>query len=130
MGRFAFHYRCLDGTIGPVEIDERLAVLAGGDVENLAEQHVMGAAVMHFRDPAFKGNERIDEALELQNATPFGLTAGLHSLDADEVDAWIDGVEAGNLYVNRGITGAIVRRQPFGGWKRSSVGGSTKATPR
>ena len=36
-------------------------------------------------------------------------------------------VEAGNLYVNRGITGAIVQRQPFGGWKRSSVGAGTKA---
>jgi RHH-type transcriptional regulator, proline utilization regulon repressor / proline dehydrogenase / delta 1-pyrroline-5-carboxylate dehydrogenase len=69
----------------------------------------------------------LEEALELQNTTPFGLTAGLHSLDADEVAHWIDRVEAGNLYVNRGITGAIVRRQPFGGWKRSSVGGSTKA---
>jgi RHH-type transcriptional regulator, proline utilization regulon repressor / proline dehydrogenase / delta 1-pyrroline-5-carboxylate dehydrogenase len=69
----------------------------------------------------------LDEALDLQNATAFGLTAGLHSLDADEVAHWLDHVEAGNLYVNRGITGAIVRRQPFGGWKRSSVGGSTKA---
>ncbi len=69
----------------------------------------------------------LDEALDLQNATAFGLTAGLHSLDADEVEYWLDHVEAGNLYVNRGITGAIVRRQPFGGWKRSSVGGSTKA---
>lgn len=69
----------------------------------------------------------LDEALDLQNATPFGLTAGLHSLDAHEVEHWLDHVEAGNLYVNRGITGAIVRRQPFGGWKRSSVGGSTKA---
>jgi RHH-type proline utilization regulon transcriptional repressor/proline dehydrogenase/delta 1-pyrroline-5-carboxylate dehydrogenase len=69
----------------------------------------------------------LEEALELQNATPFGLTAGLHSLDPDEVGHWLDHVEAGNLYVNRGITGAIVRRQPFGGWKRSSVGGSTKA---
>lgn len=69
----------------------------------------------------------LDEALDLQNATSFGLTAGLHSLDTDEVEYWLDHVEAGNLYVNRGITGAIVRRQPFGGWKRSSVGGSTKA---
>src|SRR5690606_15563844 len=33
----------------------------------------------------------------------------------------------GNLYVNRGITGAIVRRQPFGGWKRSVVGATAKA---
>ena len=39
----------------------------------------------------------------------------------------LDRVEAGNLYVNRGITGAIVQRQPFGGWKRSSVGAGAKA---
>jgi RHH-type proline utilization regulon transcriptional repressor/proline dehydrogenase/delta 1-pyrroline-5-carboxylate dehydrogenase len=36
-------------------------------------------------------------------------------------------VEAGNVYLNRGITGAVVRRQPFGGWKRSSVGPTAKA---
>ena len=44
--------------------------------------------------------------------------------------SWLAGataVEAGNLYINRGTTGAIVRRQPFGGWKRSSVGAGTKA---
>jgi RHH-type proline utilization regulon transcriptional repressor/proline dehydrogenase/delta 1-pyrroline-5-carboxylate dehydrogenase len=69
----------------------------------------------------------LDEAIELQNAVPYGLTAGIHSLDAREVERWIDGVQAGNLYVNRGITGAIVRRQPFGGWKRSTVGTSAKA---
>ena len=68
----------------------------------------------------------LDEALAIQNAVPFGLTAGLHSLDADEVTHWVDRVEAGNLYVNRGITGAIVRRQPFGGWKRSVVGPGAK----
>ena len=69
----------------------------------------------------------VDEALAHQNAVEFGLTAGLHSLDNAEIDHWIDRVEAGNLYVNRSITGAIVRRQPFGGWKRSSVGPGTKA---
>jgi RHH-type proline utilization regulon transcriptional repressor/proline dehydrogenase/delta 1-pyrroline-5-carboxylate dehydrogenase len=69
----------------------------------------------------------LDEAIALQNASDFGLTAGIHSLDADEVGHWIDTVDAGNLYVNRGITGAIVRRQPFGGWKRSSVGTGAKA---
>ncbi len=66
-------------------------------------------------------------ALAWQNATPYGLTAGLHSMDEDECSWWIDNVEAGNLYVNRGITGAVVRRQPFGGWKRSSVGPTAKA---
>jgi RHH-type proline utilization regulon transcriptional repressor/proline dehydrogenase/delta 1-pyrroline-5-carboxylate dehydrogenase len=69
----------------------------------------------------------LEEALELQNASAYGLTAGLHSLDTTEVATWLDGVEAGNLYVNRGITGAVVRRQPFGGWKRSTVGAGTKA---
>lgn len=67
------------------------------------------------------------EAIVLQNGTEFGLTAGIHSLDAAEVATWLDTVQAGNLYVNRGITGAIVRRQPFGGWKRSTVGPSAKA---
>jgi RHH-type transcriptional regulator, proline utilization regulon repressor / proline dehydrogenase / delta 1-pyrroline-5-carboxylate dehydrogenase len=66
-------------------------------------------------------------AVELQNATPFGLTGGIHSLDDAEVERWLAGVAVGNAYVNRHITGAIVRRQPFGGWKRSSVGGAPKA---
>jgi RHH-type proline utilization regulon transcriptional repressor/proline dehydrogenase/delta 1-pyrroline-5-carboxylate dehydrogenase len=69
----------------------------------------------------------LDEAIELQNATDYGLTAGIHSLDATEVATWLERVQAGNLYVNRPITGAIVRRQPFGGWKRSSVGPGAKA---
>jgi RHH-type transcriptional regulator, proline utilization regulon repressor / proline dehydrogenase / delta 1-pyrroline-5-carboxylate dehydrogenase len=69
----------------------------------------------------------LDEAIDLQNATDYGLTAGIHSLDPHEVLRWTDLVDAGNLYVNRGITGAIVRRQPFGGWKRSTVGTSAKA---
>ncbi|MGV8885729.1 MAG: bifunctional proline dehydrogenase/L-glutamate gamma-semialdehyde dehydrogenase [Microbacteriaceae bacterium] len=67
------------------------------------------------------------EAIKMQNASAYGLTAGIHSLDADEVEQWLEGVEAGNLYVNRGITGAVVQRQPFGGWKRSTVGPGTKA---
>jgi RHH-type proline utilization regulon transcriptional repressor/proline dehydrogenase/delta 1-pyrroline-5-carboxylate dehydrogenase len=69
----------------------------------------------------------LGDAIELQNAPAYGLTAGLYSLDAEEIELWIDRVQAGNLYVNRGITGAVVRRQPFGGWKRSSVGTSAKA---
>ncbi|MDN4481992.1 bifunctional proline dehydrogenase/L-glutamate gamma-semialdehyde dehydrogenase [Demequina lignilytica] len=69
----------------------------------------------------------LDHALEIQNAVDFGLTAGLHSLDPDEIARWSGAVEAGNVYVDRGITGAIVQRQPFGGWKRSVVGPSAKA---
>jgi RHH-type transcriptional regulator, proline utilization regulon repressor / proline dehydrogenase / delta 1-pyrroline-5-carboxylate dehydrogenase len=68
----------------------------------------------------------LTEAIELQNGTPFGLTAGLHALDPGEIEQWIDAVRAGNLYVNRHITGAIVQRQPFGGWKASRVGDGPK----
>jgi RHH-type proline utilization regulon transcriptional repressor/proline dehydrogenase/delta 1-pyrroline-5-carboxylate dehydrogenase len=69
----------------------------------------------------------LDEAIALQNATPFGLTGGIHSLDPAEVAVWLERVEVGNAYVNRHITGAVVRRQPFGGWKRSAVGPGAKA---
>ncbi len=69
----------------------------------------------------------LERAIELQNAVAYGLTAGLHTQDPAELELWLDRVEAGNLYVNRGITGAIVQRQPFGGWKRSSVGPGAKA---
>lgn len=67
------------------------------------------------------------EAIHWQNGTPYGLTAGLHSLDRREINTWLDSIEAGNCYVNRTITGAIVGRQPFGGWKRSAVGPGAKA---
>ena len=55
------------------------------------------------------------------------MTGGLHSLDEDEIEQWLDAVQVGNAYVNRHITGAIVQRQPFGGWKDSVVGPGAKA---
>ncbi|HXA95119.1 MAG TPA: proline dehydrogenase family protein [Candidatus Dormibacteraeota bacterium] len=70
--------------------------------------------------------ENLDEAIDLANGTPFGLTSGIQTLDEREVDRWIDRIEAGSLYVNRQVTGAIVGRQPFGGWKASSVGPGAK----
>ena len=69
----------------------------------------------------------LDHAIRIQNGTPFGLTGGLHSLDDTEIEHWLERVEVGNVYVNRHITGAIAQRQPFGGWKRSSMGGAPKA---
>ena len=69
----------------------------------------------------------LERAIELQNAVDYGLTAGLYTQSPDDLALWLDRVEAGNLYVNRGITGAIVQRQPFGGWKRSAVGAGAKA---
>ncbi|WP_151528696.1 MULTISPECIES: proline dehydrogenase family protein [Corynebacterium] len=69
----------------------------------------------------------LDEAIEWQNSTGYGLTGGLHSLDEEEIRHWVEHVEVGNAYVNRGITGAIVQRQSFGGWKKSALGAGAKA---
>jgi RHH-type proline utilization regulon transcriptional repressor/proline dehydrogenase/delta 1-pyrroline-5-carboxylate dehydrogenase len=71
--------------------------------------------------------DTLEDAIAIQNQVEYGLTAGLHSLNTEEVGLWLDTIQAGNLYVNRGITGAIVQRQPFGGWKKSAVGAGTKA---
>lgn len=71
--------------------------------------------------------DTLDHAIELQNGSAFGLTGGVHSLDPTEIGQWMDAVEVGNAYVNRPITGAIVQRQPFGGWKRSVIGPGAKA---
>ena len=69
----------------------------------------------------------LDTAISWQNAVEYGLTAGIHALDAGECEKWIERIEAGNAYVNRGTTGAVVNRQPFGGWKKSAVGPTAKA---
>ncbi len=69
----------------------------------------------------------LDEAIAIANQVDYGLTAGLHSLDRAEIERWLDRIEAGNAYVNRSTVGAIVRRQPFGGWKKSAVGAGAKA---
>jgi RHH-type proline utilization regulon transcriptional repressor/proline dehydrogenase/delta 1-pyrroline-5-carboxylate dehydrogenase len=69
----------------------------------------------------------LEEAVAIVNEVDYGLTSGLHSLNPEEVGYWLEHIQAGNLYVNRGITGAIVQRQPFGGWKKSAVGAGAKA---
>lgn len=71
--------------------------------------------------------DNLKEAIKLVNGTPYGLTSGLESLSKKEVDHWKNRVIAGNLYVNRSTTGAIVQRQPFGGVKASSFGFGMKA---
>lgn len=71
--------------------------------------------------------DNLDHAVKLANETPYGLTAGLQSLDEREHKFWLDQIQAGNCYINREITGAIVQRQPFGGCKASSFGRGSKA---
>jgi RHH-type proline utilization regulon transcriptional repressor/proline dehydrogenase/delta 1-pyrroline-5-carboxylate dehydrogenase len=112
--------------VEPKQLDERGALwspgvklgVAPGSWFHRTECFGPVLGVMRARD--------LDDALALQNAPEFGLTGGLHSLDPDEIEHWLDRVEAGNVYINRHTTGAIVRRQPFGGWKHSSVGPGAK----
>ena len=71
--------------------------------------------------------DTLEEAVELVNSLDYGLTSGLQSLDEEEQKYWKKNILAGNLYINRGITGAIVNRQPFGGMKLSAFGPGLKA---
>ncbi|QMU96361.1 aldehyde dehydrogenase family protein [Microbacterium esteraromaticum] len=71
--------------------------------------------------------DSLTEAIDIVNDIDYGLTSGIHSLDTDEVQQWLANIQAGNVYVNRGTTGAIVQRQPFGGWKKAAVGAGSKA---
>ncbi len=76
-------------------------------------------AVMRF--------EKLSEAVALVNQTGYGLTSGLESLDEREWDYWKEHLRAGNLYINRVTTGAVVLRQPFGGFGKSVFGPGLKA---
>ncbi len=82
----------------------------------IAQEEIFGPvlAVMRAKD--------FSEALELANGTNYALTGGLYSRTPSHIDRAKAEFEVGNLYINRGITGAIVSRQPFGGFKLSGVG--------
>jgi RHH-type transcriptional regulator, proline utilization regulon repressor / proline dehydrogenase / delta 1-pyrroline-5-carboxylate dehydrogenase len=66
--------------------------------------------------------KNISEALEIANSTDYALTAGICSRNPESIERIKEELEAGNIYINRPITGAIVNRQPFGGYKFSGVG--------
>jgi RHH-type proline utilization regulon transcriptional repressor/proline dehydrogenase/delta 1-pyrroline-5-carboxylate dehydrogenase len=67
----------------------------------------------------------LDAALRIANGTPYALTGGLYSRSPAHIERVIREFLVGNLYINRPITGALVDRQPFGGFKLSGIG--TKA---
>lgn len=71
--------------------------------------------------------DTLEEAVDIVNSLDYGLTSGIQSLDEEEQKFWKNHIKAGNLYINRGITGAIVNRQPFGGMKLSAFGPGLKA---
>jgi RHH-type transcriptional regulator, proline utilization regulon repressor / proline dehydrogenase / delta 1-pyrroline-5-carboxylate dehydrogenase len=63
-----------------------------------------------------------EDAIAIANATPYALTAGLFSRSPSRIRTAMHAIRAGNLYVNRAITGAMVGRQPFGGFGLSGAG--------
>ncbi|MDX1976406.1 MAG: L-glutamate gamma-semialdehyde dehydrogenase [Pseudanabaenaceae cyanobacterium bins.68] len=63
-----------------------------------------------------------DQALAIANNTDYALTGGLYSRTPSHIQRAYTEFEVGNLYINRGITGALVDRQPFGGFKLSGIG--------
>ena len=71
--------------------------------------------------------KNLKHAVDMVNQTGYGLTSGLASLDRREQEYWIKRIKAGNLYINRGTTGAVVLRQPFGGMGKSALGAGLKA---
>lgn len=82
----------------------------------LATKEFFGPIVALFRVKSFS------EAIEKANDSDYALTAGLYSRNPEHIEEAKQKIEAGNFYINRAITGAIVARQPFGGYKLSGVG--------
>jgi RHH-type proline utilization regulon transcriptional repressor/proline dehydrogenase/delta 1-pyrroline-5-carboxylate dehydrogenase len=82
----------------------------------IAQEEIFGPVLSVMRAKTF------EEALELANGTNYALTGGLYSRTPSHIELAQAEFEVGNLYINRGITGAIVSRQAFGGFKLSGVG--------
>jgi len=82
----------------------------------IAQEEVFGPllAVMKVKD--------FDQALDWANATRFGLTGSIFSRSPEHLERARKEFNVGNLYLNRGSTGALVERHPFGGFKMSGVG--------
>ena len=82
----------------------------------IAQEEIFGPVLSVIRVKDFQS------AIDVANGTNFALTGGLYSRTPSHIQQAQDEFEVGNLYINRGITGAIVSRQPFGGFKLSGVG--------
>ncbi|HEX2928872.1 MAG TPA: aldehyde dehydrogenase family protein, partial [Candidatus Binatia bacterium] len=82
----------------------------------IAQEEIFGPVLSVMRVKDF------DHALEVANDSQFGLTGGIFSRSPAHIEKARAEFRVGNLYINRGITGAIVERQPFGGLKLSGIG--------
>ena len=82
----------------------------------IAREEVFGPVVAVMHAPSF------DDALALANASAYKLTGGVFTRKPSHIEQAKREFRVGNLYINRGITGALVARQPFGGFGMSGVG--------
>ncbi len=82
----------------------------------LAQEEIFGPVVCLFKAKDF------DEALRIANDTPYALTGGLFSRSPANIERACREFMVGSLYINRGTTGAMMKRHPFGGFKMSGVG--------
>jgi RHH-type transcriptional regulator, proline utilization regulon repressor / proline dehydrogenase / delta 1-pyrroline-5-carboxylate dehydrogenase len=82
----------------------------------IAQEEIFGPVLAVIKAQTF------DQAIEIANGTNFALTGGLYSRTPSHIDRAQADFEVGNLYINRHTTGAVVARQPFGGFKLSGVG--------
>jgi RHH-type proline utilization regulon transcriptional repressor/proline dehydrogenase/delta 1-pyrroline-5-carboxylate dehydrogenase len=82
----------------------------------IATQEIFGPVLAVIRVKNF------DEALEVANGSEFALTGGVYTRSPANLERAKREFEVGNLYINRSITGAMVGRHPFGGFKMSGVG--------
>lgn len=86
---------------------------------SLAQEEIFGPVLAVIKA------KNIDHALEIANNTAYGLTGGLFSRSPAHIEKVKAEFQVGNLYINRGNTGALVNRHPFGGFKMSGVGSKT-----
>ena len=82
----------------------------------LALEEIFGPVVCVFRTDTF------GKALELANGTSYALTGGVFSRSPANIERACSQFEVGSLYINRAITGALMKRHPFGGYKMSGTG--------
>jgi len=82
----------------------------------IAQEEIFGPVLSVIKAKDF------DQALKIANDSSYALTGGIFSRSPDHIEDARKKFYVGNLYINRGITGAIVERQPFGGHKLSGIG--------
>ncbi len=85
----------------------------------IAQNEIFGPVLALFKV------DTLEQAVQLTNSVEYALTGGIFSRSPANIEYAKEHIEVGNLYINRGITGALVDRHPFGGFKMSGIGSKT-----